>query len=100
MYSGVYKNRGAGKRVSEVTRLKRILGLMAKANRQKEPQNDAPASVTGSSGKGEPATLTPLNFKVPEKFHREFKTYAAQHGVSMLELLQEGFRLVKERRRE
>lgn len=73
---------------------------MAKANSQKEPEKDAPASVTGGSGKSESAALTPLNFKVPEKFHREFKTYAAQHGVSMLELLQEGFRLVKERRGE
>lgn len=38
---------------------------------------------------------TPLNFKVPVEFHREFKSYAAQHGISMVELLQEGFRLIK-----
>jgi hypothetical protein len=43
-------------------------------------------------------SLAPLNFKVPAEFHREFKTYAAQRGISMLELLQEGFRLVRERR--
>jgi hypothetical protein len=41
--------------------------------------------------------LTALNFKVPDAFHREFKAYAAMRGVSMLELLQEGFRLTKER---
>jgi hypothetical protein len=79
---------------------KKDVGLMAEANRQKESQKDAPVSVAGSSGKHESAALTPLNFKVPEKFHREFKAYAARHGVSMLELFQEGFRLVKERRGE
>jgi hypothetical protein len=33
---------------------------------------------------------------VPAEFHREFKGYAAARGVSMLDLLMEGFRLVKE----
>lgn len=37
-----------------------------------------------------------MNFKVSEEFRREFKTYAVQHGKTMLELLQEGFELVKE----
>lgn len=73
---------------------------MAKANRHKALNKATPASIANSSPKGESAALTPLNFKVPEKFHREFKTYAARHGVSMLELLHEGFRLVKERRGE
>lgn len=44
-----------------------------------------------------PGDLKPLNFKVPAEFHREFKGYAAARGISMLELLTEGFRLVKER---
>jgi hypothetical protein len=43
-----------------------------------------------------PGDLKPLNFKVPAEFHREFKGYAAARGVSMLDLLMEGFRLVKE----
>jgi hypothetical protein len=43
-------------------------------------------------------SLTSMNFRVPLEFHRQFKTYAAQHGVSMVQLLQEGFRLVKEQR--
>lgn len=42
--------------------------------------------------------LKPLNFKVSPEFHREFKSLAAVHGVSMLELLREGFELVKARR--
>ena len=39
-----------------------------------------------------------MNFRVSEQFHREFKVYAAQHGKTMVELLQESFRLLKEQR--
>ena len=44
------------------------------------------------------AGLTPMNFRVSPHFHREFKLYAVQHGMSMVSLLQESFRLMKERR--
>jgi hypothetical protein len=40
--------------------------------------------------------LAPMNFRVPKAFHREFKLYAVQHGVSMVDLLQESFRVLKE----
>jgi hypothetical protein len=40
--------------------------------------------------------LTPLNFKVSRDFHREFKTFAAQHGKSMVGILQEAFALLKD----
>ena len=46
----------------------------------------------------EAANLKPLNFKVPAEFHREFKAHAAIHGVSMVDLLREGFELVKQKR--
>ena len=39
-----------------------------------------------------------MNFRVPEEFHREFKLYAVQHGISMVDLLQESFRVLKEKR--
>jgi hypothetical protein len=39
----------------------------------------------------------PLNFKVPAEFRREFKTYAAQHDLSLSKLLQESFRVLKEK---
>jgi len=42
------------------------------------------------------AALSPMNFRVPEAFHREFKLYAVEHGVSMGDLLQESFRVLKE----
>jgi hypothetical protein len=57
-----------------------------------------PTSATvGNLDKSEPTRLTPLNFKVPAEFRREFKTYAAQHDLSLSKLLQESFRVLKER---
>jgi hypothetical protein len=40
---------------------------------------------------------TPLNFKVPEDFRREFKTYAAQHNKKLNQLLYESFAALKAR---
>jgi hypothetical protein len=36
-----------------------------------------------------------LSFRVPPEFHREFKAFASQHGIQMLELLKKGFELTK-----
>ena len=66
---------------------------MAKNSGQKRAAaNSPPRAEKSPSG-----SLTPLNFKVPEEFHREFKTYAAQHSKTMVEVLQEAFSLLKER---
>jgi hypothetical protein len=51
---------------------------------------------TQSTAKAEVTVLTPLNFKVPPEFHRDFKTFAAQHCKKMVEVLQEAFALLKE----
>ena len=40
-----------------------------------------------------------LNFKVPPKFRRDFKVYAAKSGRTMTELLFEAYRALKERDR-
>jgi len=37
-----------------------------------------------------------LNFKVPPEFHREFKTWAASHDISMTALLVEAFKNLRE----
>jgi hypothetical protein len=58
------------------------------------PPEQAPANLD----KTDPNDLKPLNFKVPSEFHREFKTYAAAQGTTMLELLREGFELLKKQR--
>ncbi len=43
--------------------------------------------------------VQPMNFRVPARFHREFKLYAVQHGMSMVELLQQSFQALKAARR-
>jgi hypothetical protein len=40
-----------------------------------------------------------LNFKVTPEFKREFKGYAVSQGVTMVELLKEGFELSKRERK-
>jgi hypothetical protein len=54
--------------------------------------------VVHNLDRSEAGALKALNFKVSPEFHREFKAYAAVHGVSMLDLLKEGFALVKQQR--
>lgn len=41
-----------------------------------------------------------LNFRVSEEFKREFKGFAASQGVSMTELLKEGYALSKKKRQK
>jgi len=56
-------------------------------------------SVLTFTNLDEPEALTPMNFKVSAQFHREFKLYAVQHGISMVELLQQSFQLMKSQRK-
>lgn len=41
-----------------------------------------------------------LNFKVTPQFKKEFKGYAVARGISMVDLLKEGFALSKKRRNQ
>ena len=41
-----------------------------------------------------------LNFKVSPEFKKEFKGYAVSQGVTMVELLKEGFELSKRKRKQ
>jgi hypothetical protein len=54
-----------------------------------EPLKDAPVPQP-AVGQGE-AGGQPLNFRVPNTFRREFKVYAAQHGLKLNELLRLSF---------
>ena len=40
-----------------------------------------------------------LNFKVTTEFKKEFKGYAVSQGMTMVELLKEGFELSKRKRK-
>lgn len=42
--------------------------------------------------------LKPMNFKVPAAFKREFKTYATEMDMSMVDLLQQCFYFYKNNR--
>lgn len=42
--------------------------------------------------------LRPMNFKVPSSFKREFKTYATELDMSMVDLLQQCFYFYKNNR--
>jgi hypothetical protein len=58
----------------------------------------SPVAVVHNLKKPQSGDLKPLNFKVDPEFHRQFKAFAASHGISMVDLLREGFDLVKEHR--
>jgi predicted HicB family RNase H-like nuclease len=45
----------------------------------------------GASSHSDNDVLKPLNFRVPTSFHRAFKVYAAESGISMVELLEKSF---------
>lgn len=56
------------------------------------PAPDMPGRVAAISpkiggGAKERDELTPLNFRIPSSFRREFKTYAATHDLKLNELL-------------
>jgi hypothetical protein len=60
--------------------------------------------ATTSEGKRAPMKqqtseeLEGLNFKVPADFKKAFKGYAVAQGMTMVELLREGFELARRRR--
>lgn len=56
---------------------------------------------TGTTPQAEANTddLQTLNFKVPRSFKKAFKIYAVEHGISMVDLLREGFELSKKQRK-
>ena len=74
------------------------MAQIAPPKRSKKGRPPLIEQTVGNLEKPEPSSLKPLNFKVPAAFHREFKSYAVQHGISMLDLLREGFEAAKERR--
>lgn len=54
----------------------------------------------GKASETQPRELQTLNFKVPDAFKRSYKVYAAERGISMLDLLKEGFELSKKNERK
>jgi len=65
-------------------------------NQRLRPRTRASTKTPSHLDESDSTVLTPLNFKVAPEFHREFKTFAAQHGKKMVEVLHEAFALLKE----
>jgi hypothetical protein len=62
----------------------------AKAQGQRKSKEGPPTGVGSET----------LNFKVTTKFKKEFKGYAVSQGMTMVELLKEGFELSKRKRKQ
>lgn len=56
------------------------------------PAPEPPSAGQGGTG-GQP-----LNFRVPDTFRREFKVYAASHGIKLNELLRLSFEAYRRQR--
>ena len=55
---------------------------------------------SGTEGESQSAELKSLGFRVDLEFKKEFKGFAAAEGISMTDLLKEGFALSKKKRRK
>ena len=64
---------------------------LAKATSQRKSKDKSPPAA---------ADTETLNFKVTTEFKKEFKGYAVSQGVTMVELLKEGFELSKRKRNQ
>lgn len=53
----------------------------------------------GGQREASPVELQTLNFKVPDSFKRAYKVHAARRGITMLDLLREGFELSKQEKK-
>ena len=71
--------------------------VLEMADRQTPMDRGRMRTGRGGTRAGDEVHLSSLNFKVPAEFKREFKGYAVSRGMSMIDLLKEGFALSKER---
>lgn len=65
-----------------------------KKSREAPPQLEA---TPQNLEKAPPLATETLNFKVIAEFKREYKVYAASRGMTMIDLLEQSYRLYKER---
>ena len=68
---------------------------LGKPGKPKSNQSGDRSSL--NTKKREAGELVDLNFKVTPEFRREFKLWAASHDMKQKEVLEEAFRLLKQR---
>lgn len=56
------------------------------------------AKNLGNTSKPSSSDYVALNFSVDAEFRKEFKLFAAMHGIPMTDLLKEAFELIKEKK--
>jgi len=77
-----------GRAGSPVTAADNSIAPATQEQESRPGTSDEPRGATGRAGEG---GLSPLNFRVPASFRREFKTYAAGHDMKLNELLRRSF---------
>lgn len=65
-----------------------------------EAKAASPSTRKTRSGPSPAADAETLNFKVSSDFKKKFKGYAVSQGMTMVELLKEGFELSKRQRKQ
>jgi hypothetical protein len=60
----------------------------------------SPAREPATEPQVKEANLTPLNFRIPASFRREFRTYAATHDLKLNELLRLCFEAYRRQQRD
>jgi hypothetical protein len=60
---------------------------------QSKPTPEPRTPIEAGEGGGQP-----LNFRVPDSFRREFKVFAASHGLKLNELLRLSFEAYRDRK--
>lgn len=74
---------------------------MAKIPNKKNTKGAPPVAeqAMNNLGQSELGKTKTLSFKVDSEFHKEFKRFALDYNMSMMELLKESFELMKETKR-
>ena len=77
------------------------MNLMVKPPKKKSRKGLPPVELEASINLHtyDPDDLKPLNFKVPATFRKEYKSYATDNDMSMVELLQKSFEVYKQHKR-
>lgn len=73
------------------------MAKIQKPNSAKRRKGTPPKEEEASRNLTKPSNqeLKPLNFKVAAEFKKDFKLYALEHDISMVELLQRAFKFYK-----
>jgi len=73
------------------------MAKIAKPNSAKKRKGSPPKEENASRNLTKPTNqeLKPLNFKVPAEFRKQYKQYALDHDITMVELLLRSFEYYK-----